>query len=254
MKALNRFHLFAAVLVAFAVAPVFGFEIVPPEHLALIGLLGVMLPDGSQIAVASTFGTSKTMSAITNATEAVATLEASHGVIENDILVVTSGWARLNSRVVRADSVATNDVTFEDIDTSNTVYHPAGSGTGSIKEVTAWQALSNILDVQTTGGDPRNATYQFLDEFDERSLPSGISAKRITFTFADDQSVAWWTVLRAISAAKTPYPLRITLPNGNVIYRNGVWHFDEDASFSRGQVMAVSAVFDAVAPLTRYSA
>ncbi len=35
----------------------------------------------------------KTMSAVSNANPAVATLEAAHGIVENDIIVVASGWS-----------------------------------------------------------------------------------------------------------------------------------------------------------------
>lgn len=215
--------------------------------------MSVKLPNGAQLAIASAFGASKSMTAVSNASQAVATLESSHGVIANDILVVTSGWARLNDRVVRAESVSTNDVTLDDIDTSDTTYYPATSGTGSVREVSTWQAITQVLGFSTSGGDMRRTNYQFLDEFDERSLPAGVSAKNITLELGDDQSLAWWTVLRAASDAKTAYPLRITLPGGAKIYANGVWHFDETPSMNKDQIMVVRATIDLSARITRYA-
>lgn len=216
--------------------------------------MAATLPNGSQIAIASTFGASKTMSVLTNAAEAVATLEAAHGVVENDIIVLTSGWPRANGKVVRADSVATNDVTLEDFDTQNTTTYPAGSGTGSVREITAWQAITGVLGFSQSGGDNRNTTFQFLEEHDERSLPTGVSAKRITLNLVDDQTLAWWTVLRAASAAKTEYPFRLTLPSGAIIYMNGVWHFDETPTLNTNQVMSVTATIDLVPLISRYTA
>ena len=46
--------------------------------------MAITLAVGTQVAIASAYGASKTMSAISNATAAVATLEASHGVIVGD--------------------------------------------------------------------------------------------------------------------------------------------------------------------------
>ncbi len=62
--------------------------------------MSVQLPNGSIVSIASTYGTLKTMSAISNAAEAVATLEASHDVVENDILEITSGWSKLSGRIL----------------------------------------------------------------------------------------------------------------------------------------------------------
>jgi hypothetical protein len=138
-------------------------------YMARSGLMAhaIGLPDGSILSFGTTLGTSKTMSAISNATEAVATLEASHGVVENDIIIVTSGWLKLNKRIVRADSVSTNDVTFEDINTSSTTRFPAGSGTGSVREVTAWTQIPYIKDFQGSGGEQQTVTEEFLDSDDQ---------------------------------------------------------------------------------------
>ena len=59
--------------------------------------MAIIKAQGLQLAIASTFGTQFTISAITNATEAVATHSASHGVAVNDIIEVTSGWKRLTT-------------------------------------------------------------------------------------------------------------------------------------------------------------
>ena len=75
--------------------------------------MSVTIATGTTFAYASTYGSSANMTAITNASEAVATLGAGHGVVVGDYLEVTSGWDRLTGRIVRAKTVATNDVTFE---------------------------------------------------------------------------------------------------------------------------------------------
>src|SRR5574337_409795 len=86
----------------------------------------MQLPNGLQMAIAATFGTSFTVSAISNATEAVATLSASHGVAANDIIVLSSGWNGADKKVQRAKTVSTNDVTLEGFDTTKTTSYPPG--------------------------------------------------------------------------------------------------------------------------------
>src|ERR1044071_9930324 len=97
---------------------------------------------GSQVAIASTYGSGFTVSAITNASEGVATLSSSHGVTVGDIFELSSGWDLLDKRLARAKAVATNDVTLESIDTSSTNMYPAGQGTGTGREITAWTSIT----------------------------------------------------------------------------------------------------------------
>lgn len=217
--------------------------------------MGVKLPNGSTVSIASTFGSTKTMSAISNAAEAVATLEASHGVVENDIIeIYTSGWSRLNGRVVRADSVSTNDVTLEDINTASTTSYPAGSGTGTIREVTAWTQITQVLEFNTEGGQQQFATYSFLEDDTERQLPTRKSAKSVTLSIGDDQSLAHYAVLLAADLDKVARPIRVVLPSGAVIYYNAVVSFDTTPTLTKDQVMALSVSLSLVAEPTRYSA
>jgi hypothetical protein len=90
--------------------------------------MGKTLSTGAILSIAKTYGTSSNMTAITNAAEAVATLAAGHGVVVGDFLEVTSGWDLLNGRIVRAKTVATNDITFETINTTSNVYEFNYSG------------------------------------------------------------------------------------------------------------------------------
>ena len=121
--------------------------------------MAITISTGTTVAIATTYGSAVTMSAITNATEAVATLAAGHGVVVGDILEVTSGWDLLNGRLVRAKTVATNDVTFESINTTSASSYPAGTGTGSIRRITAWTSVSQVQSVDTGGGEQQFASF-----------------------------------------------------------------------------------------------
>jgi hypothetical protein len=215
--------------------------------------MAVQIPNGAIWSIASTMGAQKTMSAITNATQGVATLEASHGVIANDILVVTSGWSKLNGRVVRAESVSTNDVTLDDINTSSTTNFPAGSGTGSVKEVTAWTQITQVLEASSSGGDQQFATYSFLEDNTERQIPTVRSPISIALTVADDPSLAHYTVLAAADDDRLPRALRLQLPGGSIIYYNAYITMNKTPTTNKNEVMGLQVTFSLVAEPTRYA-
>jgi hypothetical protein len=213
----------------------------------------VSLPDGAVISFGTTLGTSKTMSAISNAAEAVATLEASHGVVENDILIVTSGWSRLNGRVVRADSVSTNDVTFEDINTASTTNYPAGSGTGSVIEVTAWTQITQVTNAAFSGGEQQFVSYRFLEDSIERQIPTQKSAMSLTLTVADDQSLAHYAELVTADESRTAKAVRIVLPSGAILYFPAIITFNPNPTLSLGEIMGNQVTMSLQAAMTRYA-
>lgn len=216
--------------------------------------MSLTLPNGMQLAVASTYGAAKTMSALSNAADAVATLESSHGVTTNDILELSSGWPGVNDRIVRASGVATNDVTLEDLDTSSTTKYPAGSGTGSVREITAWTAVTQILGISKTGGDQQFQIFQFLEEEgDERSIPTVRSAQSLTLTLGDDQTLSWYAVLKAASDSREATAFRITLKSGAKIYFNAIVALNEIPSLETNAPMALTCTLSFTAPLTRYA-
>lgn len=216
--------------------------------------MSVSLPNGSIISIASTYATAATMSVLSNASEAVATLSASHGVVENDILEITSGWSKLNGRIVRADSVATNDVTLEDINTSSTSRYPAGSGTGTVREITAWTQVSQVLESTSAGGEQQFTNYQFLEDDTERQIPTNKSAQSITLRVADDPTLAHYAILSAADEDRLPRAIRVQLPAGGVIYMNGYVTFNKTPTLTINEVMACQVTISLVAEPTRYAA
>lgn len=215
--------------------------------------MAVSLPNGSIVSIASGYGASKVMSAITNAAEAVATLEASHGVVENDYLEVTSGWSRLNSRIVRADSVATNDVTFEDINTASTSLYPAGSGTGSVREISGWTQLAQILGSTSTGGEQQFATYQLLEADSEVRIPTSKSAAGITFTIADDPALAGYILAKTANDDRLPRAVKIVLANGAILLYNAYISLSVIPSLTVNEPMTIQVTLSLLSEPTRYA-
>ncbi|AKJ28841.1 phage tail protein [Caldimonas brevitalea] len=214
--------------------------------------MAVSLPNGATVSIASTYATLKNMTAITNAAQAVATLEASHGVAVSDILEVSSGWSKLNNRIVRASAVATNDVTFEGINTTSTSRYPAGSGTGSVRKITAWTQITQVLDSSTSGGEQQFTSYSFLEDDTERQIPTVKSAQSITFNVADDSTRPHYTVLVTADEDRIPRAIRVVLPTGAVLYYNAYVTFNKTPTLTKNEVMANQVTLSLVADPTRY--
>lgn len=216
--------------------------------------MAVALPNGSIVSIASGYGVAKTMSAVSNATEAVATLEASHGVIVGDFIEVTSGWSRLNKRVVRASAVATNDVTLDDINTSSTSLYPAGSGTGTVREISGWTQLSQILSSASTGGEQQFATYQLLEADSEVRIPTSKSAAGITFTIADDPTLAGYILAKTANDDRDPRAVKIVLANGAILLYNAYISLSVIPSLTVNEPMSIQVTLSLLSEPTRYSA
>lgn len=227
------------------------------SYLARSGLMAaaIQLPDGSILSFGTTLGASKTMSAITNASEAVATLEASHGVVENDILILTSGWLKLNKRLARADAVVSNDVTLEDINTASTSVFPAGSGIGSVREVTAWTQIPYIKDFQGSGGEQQTITEEFLDSDDQYEFFTSRSPRRFSCGVAyQGPTATHFPLLRAASEARTETAFRVVFPDSSVTYFLAVPSFDVVPTMNKGQVQVNNLVLLVRAEPTTYVA
>lgn len=215
--------------------------------------MSVSLPNGVIMSLGTTLGSDITVSALSNANPASATA-TSHGLSDGDIVIVESGWSRLNNRVVKVDQIDANTFTMIGINSTSTTDYPAGTGTGTVNEVTAWTQISQVLDVTTSGGEMQFTNYSFLEQDFETSIPTQSSPQTITMNIADDPALAGYIALKAASDARTPYALRIAYPSGAFAYYYGYVSFNETPTFTKNQVQAVTATFSLLSRPVRYSA
>lgn len=206
-----------------------------------------------KFSIAKTYGASVTMTAVTNASEAVATLGAGHSVIVGDYLELTSGWGLLNGKIVRVKTVATNDVTFEGINTSSTSKYPSGTGTGSVRRITAWDQLSQIKNVSSSGGDQQFADATSLDDDVEVKIPTIKSARSMSLEFFDDPTLAWYATVAAASDAVVPTAVLIQPPNGSKIVGNAYWGLMKEPNIQKNEVMTSTITLTMNAESTRYA-
>lgn len=210
------------------------------------------VPNGSTFDLASTYGSDITVSAITNANPAVATATA-HGLSDGDLIELTSGWTGLNGRIFRVDNVTTNTFELEGISTTDTVRFPAAGGAGTAREITALVSITQVTDVTTSGGEQQFFTFGFLEESDDRQLPTTRSPQTFTIVVADDSTQTFVAVAEAADQARVPNALRLNLPNGDKILYNGYVTISETPALARNNLMTRTMTFSLAGRPTRYN-
>lgn len=213
--------------------------------------MSVALPNGVTVALATAYATSLSVTAASNATECVLTV--TNTLAAGDFVEYTSGWSRANARIFRVKSPTGSNITLEGFDTSNTTQFPTGSGTGTIRKITTWTQLQQVMDFTSSGGDPQYQTYSFLEDDYDRQIPTTTSAQSIAIALADDPTLAGYQAMVAARNARTNTALKMALPQGGVILYNGIVAFDETPSMSKGNVMQVKGGYALQARPVRYA-
>lgn len=214
--------------------------------------MSAKLPDGSIVALSTTLGSPKTVTAISNANPGVASSTA-HGFANGDILLMTSGWSNLNNKAIRAAGSVTNAFNLDGIDTSLTSLFPAGSGGGNAAAIGGFQQISQIMGFTTQGGDQQYKNFSFLEQNFETQLPTYFSAQSLQIDIADDPSLTGYQVLKTASDARANRVLKLTLPDGSFILYYGQVSFNETPTLTKGEVMTVKATIALQSRPVRYA-
>lgn len=211
------------------------------------------VPTGSTFFVASTIAAAKTVSSVTNATEAVATSTA-HGYSNGDIVIMFSGWGRLNKRAFRIKSVTTDTFVLEGCDTSSTTFFPAGSGIGTVQKISTWTQVTTIMNPKTNGGDPKKVTYKFIESDVEYSINDGFAATDYEVELdADSIGGAGYTALKSLTDLQTDTVLRIITKSGSFNLIPCTVALNESVQMQEGQINRVKAVFNGNNRAVRYA-
>jgi hypothetical protein len=214
-----------------------------------------IIVNGSVPSIAATFRTAANITAISNANPAVATLAAAHGTVVGDYVeILSSGWSRAVGRVFRVSNVATNDVTLEGFDASSTATFPAGQGAGQLRAVITWADLQQINELNVTGGEQQFQEGQYIDNPLQFRFPTNQTPIDVSFNVDDDQSMSFWTQVRAAAASLFNRPIRIRDANG--IPRavgTGVWSYSAAPALAVNQVLKRTINVAMAAQFTEYS-
>lgn len=215
--------------------------------------MSVSLPNGSIISMASTYGSATAFTVLSNANPAVMTI-VGHSFTSGDILEVRSGWSALDQRILRVDDELTDTFELESFNSSDTAKYPAGGGLGTVREITAWTQITQILESTSQGGEQQFATYGFLEDSKERQLPTVKSAESLVLSIGDDQTLPWYDLMVTADEDRLPRAIRVRLPSGAILYYNAYVTINKTPTLTRNEIMRLSATLSFVSDPTRYAA
>lgn len=210
------------------------------------------LPNNLAFAIATAFAAAVSITAITNASEAVASAANTFAV--GDFVEYTGGWSKANGRVFRLKAASGTTFTLEGLDTTDLGLFPAGAGVGSVRKVTTWVPITGITAAEVSGGDGKTVEVPLLDGDMPLLLPDGFTATSVTLTIGDEPSAPHHAALKKISDSVALTCLRAIIPGagaGLLLYA-GYGSYNESPSLSKGNVMTVKAIFTLQNKVVRY--
>lgn len=211
------------------------------------------VPTGSTFYIASAYGSPKTTTIVSNASEAVVT-SAGHGYSNGDVIEITSGWGRLNLRVFEISGVTTDTFKLTGQDTTSTTYFPIGTGIGSCREVTTFTQITSVMNPASSGGDPKTVTYKFVESDVEFSINDGFGATSYTMEIdADAVASAGYVALKSLTEVQTTTCLKVVTRSGSRIYQPCTVALNEAIRMQDGQINRVNCSFNGSNRLTRAS-
>jgi hypothetical protein len=211
------------------------------------------LPNGSKLFIGTTIGTAKAISSLSNASPAIAALAAGHLIASGDIMIVESGWSDLNNRVVKAGTVAGDNVPLAGIDATSLVRYPAGSGVGNVREVSGWVEILDYANFTTNVGQQQFAQRQATGASSPVKIPSYRDPSDINFDILNDTSAAHYAALLAADQTRQPVPLYLLLPNGGTRYYYAYVALDDVEKLSVNEVMVYGCSLTLVSRAVAYS-
>lgn len=212
-------------------------------------------PSGTISAVATEFAASKPVTAISNAAEAVVSCVA-HGCNVGDVVVITSGWARLSRRAFRVKTVPTVDsLVLEQANTTSNTIYPPGGGAGSLVKVNTWVQLTSTLNPSSSGGEAKKVVYKFQESDQEYSINDGFSAVDRQFDMdADAITTPGYLALRQLTEVQIDTVMRKVAKSGATSYLPCTVNLNEEEIETEGQIVVCRVAISGNARSTRYAA
>lgn len=216
--------------------------------------MSVTLSTGSQYRIAKTYAASIAFSTITNLQDPTITTASAHSINVGDYVEITSGWGRLNQRIVRAKTGTTGStLVLENINTADVLKYPAGTGGGSIRRITAWTDITQVKSISASGGTQNYADITDITDVVERKIPTTRSAIDVTLDIYDDPSLAWYADVVVADEARTPYGFLIIPANSKPLVANAYWSLMRVPTMAINEAMMTQISLSYAAEPVRYT-
>ena len=214
-----------------------------------------IIVNGSKVQIASGYATAFALTNISNAATAVVTCGTAHGVGSGDYFEITHcDWSRLAGRAFRAQATSATTITVEGLDTSSTALYPAGTITGTAKEISGWSAVAQVNELNVTGGEQQYAEGQYIDNPLVFRYPTVKSALNISLNVDDDQSATFWTYVGSSENASANYAMRVIDVNSIPrVVCTGIWSKSAAPAVAINGVLKRQIGIAAAAAVTEYT-
>lgn len=212
------------------------------------------LPNGSTFDFAATYSADQTVTSISNAATAIVTATG-HTFVAGDIVVLQSGWVKATSRAFRvaAPVVASTSFALEGLNTTSTTKFPVGASAGTVKKVATWVNIPQITGITSSGGEQQFYTFGFLEEEDDRQVPTTKSPSLLTLTVADDPNAAYVPVVETADELNEERVQRLSLISGAKIFYNSIASITSTPTMTRNQLMERTITLAQQGAITRYA-
>jgi len=212
------------------------------------------VPSGTLNFVASKISQPIPVTGVSNAEEAVVTAPG-HGFEDGDIVLLNSGWGRLNKRCFRVKDADDDTFALENADTTRTDFFPDGTGGGSVTRIEDWIQIVTVMNPSTSGGEAKKVTYKFLESDVEYNINDGFSAISRTYELdADSFDAPGYKALERLTETQEDTVLKMLLRNGSAVYLPCTVALSAEPQIQEGKIVTSKLEISGNGRSTRYSA
>lgn len=211
--------------------------------------------NGAKYAFSTALAEAVEISAITNGDPPV--VQALVAPTDGDIVLLRSNWTELNDLAAYADNVTSSDFELAGVNTADVQFYPEDEELpASYQVVSGFTSLSQIRDIQQTGGDTNQFTWGYIDDASrrQRSKPTDQNPLVLTFTMDDDPTLPWHQALIDVSKRSQLVTMRERLPTGDVLLYTGYMSFQPSPTRVRNENATVTATMSINSEIMRYPA
>jgi hypothetical protein len=201
--------------------------------------MAYFFPEGSKFYYSNTLATAKNLTAVTNASPAVATSVA-HGFVDLDPLLITSGWEDATDTIFEADQLTVDTFAITGLDSTDTNWFAAGTGTGTARKVSNWVEIPQVLEPTPNGGGVKYGTVSPLGARNDKKQPIGFEAMGIDLTIGYDATNATIKAMQAITRVFGKVAFKVVIPGGGRVYGYGNLACSEFPRMSKGSAISLS--------------
>jgi hypothetical protein len=182
--------------------------------------MAYIFPAGTKYFYSNTLAAAKTITAVTNASPAVATSVA-HGYVDLDPVVFFSGWQDASDTIWEVDQLTVDTFSLTGLNATNTSVYASGSGGGTAQKVSSWVEIPQILTASTSGGGTKYGTIDPLGSRQATKQPIGFDAIGVDIKIGYDSGNATIQAMQAITRVFGKVALKLVLPGGGRVYGYG---------------------------------